>query len=43
MADTGLESIMEVAFSGDAKMLSGKNCPQNVRALRLVVEELLQS
>ena len=34
---------MEVAFGGVAKMLSGKNYPQNVRALRLVVEELLRT
>ncbi len=42
MADTGLESIMDVAFGGVAKMLTGKKYPQNVRALRMVVEEQLR-
>ena len=43
MADKGLESIMEVAFGGVTKMLSGKKYPQKVGALRLIVEELLQT
>ena len=43
MADTGLKEVMESAFGGVTKLLSGKNFPQNVRALRLVVEELLRS
>ena len=34
---------MESAFGGVTKLLSGKNFPQNVRALRLVVEELHRS
>jgi len=42
MADTGLQPIMEVAFRGVAKMLAGKKFPQNVRALRMVVQELLR-
>lgn len=42
MADTGLEDIMGAAFSGVGKMLSGKKFPQNIRALRLVAEELLR-
>ena len=42
MADTGLQPIMEVAFGGVAKMLAGKKFPQNVRALRMVVQELLR-
>ena len=41
MSDSGLESIMESAFGGVSKMLSGKKFPQNVRALRMVAEELL--
>ena len=43
MADTGLKEVMESAFGGMTKLLSGKNFPQNVRALRLAVEELLHS
>lgn len=43
MANSGLEEIMENVFGGVKKMLSGKKFPQNVRALRLVVEELLRS
>ena len=43
MADIELKEVMESAFGGVTKLLSGKNFPQNVRALRLVVEELLRS
>ena len=39
MADTGLEPIMNAAFGGVPKMLT---YPQNSRALRIVVEELLR-
>ena len=39
---TGLAEIMESTFAGVNKMLSGKKFPQNVRAMRLVVEELLR-
>ena len=42
MADSGLEEILSAAFSGVGKMLSGKKFPQNIRALRLLVEELLR-
>ena len=42
MTDSGLEDILQTAFGGVAKMLSGKKFPQNIRALRLVVEELLR-
>ena len=42
MADSGFENILQAAFGGVAKMLSGKNFPQNMRALRLVAEELLR-
>ena len=42
MSESGLSEIMNAAFSGVAKMLNGKKFPQNVRALRLVVEELLR-
>ena len=42
IAETGLAEIINEAFSGVAKMLSGKKFPQNVRALRIVAEELLR-
>ena len=42
MIDTGLEPIMSVAFGGVSKMLTGKKIPQNIRALRIVVQELLR-
>ena len=41
MSDSGLEDVMKAAFGGVAKMLSGKNFPQNFRALCMVVEETL--
>ena len=40
MADTGIVEILSVAFGGVLKMLSGKKFPQNVRALRMLLEEL---
>ena len=43
MSNTGLTEIMQTTFGGVPKMLSGKKFPQNVRALRMVVEELLRS
>ena len=42
MADTALQEILQVAFGGVPKMLAGKTFPQNIRALRLVTEELLR-
>ena len=36
------EEILESAFSGVAKMLSGKKFPHNFRSLRLLTEELLR-
>ena len=42
MADTGIVEILSVAFGGLLKMLSGKKFPQHVRALRMLVEELLR-
>ena len=42
MANSGLQEILGAAFSGVPKMLAGKKFPQNVRALRLLVEELLR-
>ena len=43
MANTGLSDQLKSAFGGVEKMLSGKNFPQNTRALRVCVEEILQS
>ena len=42
MTESGLADIMEAAFGGVVKMLIGKKFPQNVRALRIVVEESLR-
>ena len=42
MADIGIVEILSVAFGGVLKMLSGKKFPQNVRALWMLVEELLR-
>ena len=42
MAGSGLLEILSVAFAGVPKMLSGKKFPQNVRALRMVAEEILR-
>ena len=42
MTNTGLDDLLKAAFGGVDKMLSGKNFPQNFRALRIVVEELLR-
>ena len=42
MTGTGLSEIMKSTFAGVPKMLTGKKFPQNIRALRLVVEELLR-
>ena len=41
MTNSGLENLMKAAFAGVDKMLSGKKFPMNVRALRIVVVELL--
>ena len=40
MIDSGLSDILKSAFGGTEKMLSGKKYPQNVRAFRLLTEEL---
>ncbi len=39
-ADTGLTEVLQSAFAGVTKMLSGKKFPQNVPALRMLTEEL---
>ena len=43
MQNSGLEEILKKAFASVFKMLAGKLFPMNVRALRLVVEEVLRS
>ena len=43
MTYTGLSDVMECAYGGVPHMLTGKRFPQNFRALRMVVEELLRS
>ena len=42
MAGTGMKEILEKAFGGVLKMLTGKKYPQNLRALRMLVEEVLR-
>ena len=41
MAGSGLEELMKAAFGGEMKMLTGKNFPQNTKALKIVVEQVL--
>ena len=41
LAGSGLSEVLPVAFAVVKKMLSGKKFPQNVRALRMVAEEIL--
>ena len=43
MAHTGMSDVMECAFGGVPRVLTGKRFPQNFRALRMVVEELPRS
>ena len=42
MTETGVAQILESVFGGVEKMLTGKKFPMNVRALRMVAEELLR-
>ena len=42
MADSGLTNILCETFGSVDKMLEGKKYPQNIRALRLLTEELLR-
>ena len=37
-----LSDLLKSAFGGVEKMLSGKNFPQNTRALRICVKEILR-
>ena len=41
MANSGLDEILKSAFGGVQHMLSGTKFPLNVRALCLVMEEVL--
>lgn len=42
MAGSGLVDVLNSTFSGVQKMLTGKKYPDNVRALRMLTEELLR-
>lgn len=43
MANSGLTDLTRSGFRSVYKMLSGTNFPQNLRALRMIVEEILHS
>ncbi len=43
MAGSGMKEILAGTFGSIDKMLSGKKCPQNFHALRILVEEVLRS
>ena len=42
MAGSGMTEILSEAFAGVLKMLTGKKYPDNVRALRMLVEEIIR-
>ena len=42
MAESGLYELIDSTFAGVQKMMIGKKFPQNMRALRIVAEELLR-
>ena len=42
MTETGLSEILKSVFGGVEKMLTGKKFPMNMRAMRMVAEELLR-
>ena len=42
MAGRGLYELLDSTFAGVQKMMTGKKFPQNMRALRIVAEELLR-
>lgn len=42
MAESGIVEVLSVPFGGVLKMLTGKKYPQNVRALRMLTEEVLR-
>ena len=41
MAGSGILEVLSEAFGGVLKMITGKRYPDNVRALRMLVEELI--
>jgi len=43
MQGSDLSDVLESTFAGVTKMLSGKKFPQNIRAMRIVLEELPRS
>ena len=43
MANTGLSEILKSVFGGVEKMLTGKKFPMNMKAMRMVAEELLRN
>ena len=43
MAGTGMKEILEKTFGGVPKMLLGKKYPQNLRALRMLVEKVAEA
>ena len=43
MSNSGLEEILKKTFARVEKMLTGKGYPMNLRALRMIVEELLRN
>ena len=42
MAESGLVDILSCAFGGVDHMMTGKKYPQNIRALRLLVETVIE-
>ena len=42
MTETGIVEILSATFGGVIKMLKGKKYPENVRALRMLTEEVLR-
>ena len=43
MAESGLVDILSCAFGGVDHMFTGNKCPQNIRALRPLVETVIQN
>ena len=42
MENSGVEEVLSEVFGGVSKMLTGKKFPQNIRALRMLAEEVLR-
>ena len=43
MKNSGLAEVLESSFGSVTKMLSGKFFPQNLRAMRMVLEEVIRA